>query len=437
MSPVLRALDRHFFAPARLSDLALLRIACVGGSLLSFPPLWAVLHYAQVDPSQFLPLPAMKVLMLPLGGWGVRPEPMFLHAVWLGTLVVGVTALVGLYTRLSLFLFAAGYALVAVHFYAFGVIHHTEAIPIIVLALLAVSPSGAALSVDAVLGRLRSAPERGRFEPRPATPPVSSFARWPLRNAQWLLAMAYLSAGLSKLVNGGLAWFNGYTLVYYATMDGLLWGAPLAPALTGHPGVAALFSIGAVAVELTFWLAIVFPRLVPLFLLGGTAMHLSIYLVQRAPFFQFIFLYTAFFECLRLSFQQATSGTAGAPPAKWTVIYDGLCPLCIRTMSILDALDSRHRLAYLDLEADRSRLAGVAPVVSADEARAAMHVVSPDGHAYRGFFAFRQLARIAPPLWPLLPLLYLPFAATIGPRLYDEVAGHRTRHLCRAESCAA
>ena len=436
MSPVFRALDRHFFAPARLSDLALLRIVCVGGALLAFPPLWAVLHYAQVDPSQFVPLPALKVLMLPLGGWGIRPDAMFLHAVRVGTLVVGVTALVGLYTRPSLFLFTAGYALLTAHFYAFGVVHHTEAIPIIVLSLLTVSPSGAALSVDALLGRLRVAAERRRFEPRPATPAESSFARWPLRNTQWLLAMAYLSAGLSKLVNGGLAWFNGYTLVYYAANDGLQWGAPLAPALVGHPAVASLFSIGAVALELTFWLAIVFPRLVPLFVLGGTAMHLSIYFVQKAPFFQFIFLYTAFLECLRRAFLRAFPRTAAAPPARWTVIYDGLCPLCIRSMTILDALDFRHRLAYLDLEADPSRLAALAPGVSAGEARAAMRVVAPDGQVYRGFFAFRELARILPPLWPFVPLLYLPFAATIGPRVYGLVARHRTRQVCRAETCA-
>jgi predicted DCC family thiol-disulfide oxidoreductase YuxK len=436
MSPFFRALDRYFFAPARLSDLALLRIVCVGGGLLVFPPLWAVLHYAQVAQSEWLPLPALKVLMLPLGGWGVRPEPMFLHAVWLGTQLAGVTALVGLYTRPSLFLFAAGNTLIFAHFYSFGVVHHPEGIFIITLWLLAVSPSGAALSLDALLGRLRVAAQRLRFEPRPAVPAESGFARWPLRTVQWLLGMAYLSAGLSKLVNGGLAWFNGYTLVYYATMDGLLWGAPLAPALAGHPGVASLFSIGAVAFELTFWLAIVFPRLVPLYLLGGAAMHLSIYAVQRAPFFQFIFLYVAFIEVLRPGFRRAPSGAAAARPATWTVIYDGLCPLCIRTMTILDALDWRRRLAYLDLEADRSRLAAVAPDVSAEQARAAMHVVSPDGQVDRGYFAFRKLARIAPPLWPLVPLLYLPFAATIGPQLYALVARRRTRHLCTAQSCA-
>jgi len=437
VSPVFRALDRHFFAPARLSDLAWLRIVCVGGGLLVFPPLWAVLHYAQVAQSEFLPLPALKVLLLPLGGWGVRPGTMFLHAVWLGTIVAGVTGLVGLLTRPSLFLFAAGYTLIFAHFYSFGVVHHPEGVFIITLWLLAVSPSGAALSLDALLGRLRVAAEQRRFEPRPATPAESGFARWPLRTVQWLLGMAYLSAGLSKLVNGGLDWFNGYTLVYYVALDGLRWGSPLAPAFASHPGIASLLSIGAVVLELTFFLAIVFPRLVPLFLLGGIALHGLIYAVQRAPFIHFVFLYVAFLEGLRRGFRRAPVRAAAAPPAPWTVIYDGLCPLCIRSMTILDTLDSRHRLAYLDLQGDRSRLAAIAPGVSAEQARAAMHVVSPSTEVYRGFFGFRQLARILPPLWPVLPLLYLPFAATIGPRLYDLVAGRRTRHVCTAESCAA
>ena len=65
-----------------------------------------------------------------------------------------------------------------------------------------------------------------------------------------------------------------------------------------------------------------------------------------------------------------------------------------------------------------------------------MRAVAPDGQVYRGFFAFRELARILPPLWPFVPLLYLPFAATIGPRVYRLVARHRTRQVCRAETCA-
>ena len=435
MKSVLRALDRHFFAPERLADLALLRIACVGATLLFFfPSLPLQLSLAQADPVLFRAIAALKVLMLPLGAWGVRPDAMLLHAVWLGTLLAGVSGLLGLYTRPSLFLFAAGDTLLIAHRYSYGELHHPDALLIIALWLLAVSPSGAALSLDALMGRVRVAAQTSHFEPRSTTPPESPFARWPLRTVQWLLVLVYLSAGLSKLVTGGLDWFNGYTLVYYFAADGLQWGSRLAPGLARQPEIASLLSIGAVAFELTFVLAVLVPRLAPAYLLWGIAMHGFIYAVQRAPFFQYYFLYVAFAESLRQGLQPWLPRAAGAR-ARATMLYDGRCSLCIRTMTILDALDSRHRLAYLDVETDPGRLAALGPAVTPEDARGAMHIVMQDGRVHRGFFAFRELARILPPLWPALPLLYLPFSATIGPRVYGLIARHRTRNVCTPETC--
>jgi hypothetical protein len=189
---LLRKLDRHFFAPERLSDLALMRIVCVGATLFFFlPPLQRELYLAQADPSLFRPLPVLKLLMLPFGGWGVRPGPMLLHAAWLATRVAGVAALVGLYTRPALLLFAGGNSLLVAHRYSYGELHHPEALLAITLWLLALSPAGAALSLDALIDRVRIAARSLEFEPRPAEPAVSPFARWPLRTGQWLLARVY------------------------------------------------------------------------------------------------------------------------------------------------------------------------------------------------------------------------------------------------------
>jgi uncharacterized membrane protein YphA (DoxX/SURF4 family) len=294
---ILRALDRHFFAPERLADLALMRIACVGGMLLFFfPSLPRQFYLAQADPSLFHPLPALKVLMLPLGGWGTRPEPMLLHAVWLGTRVAGVAALIGLWARPALLLFAAGSTLLIAHRYSYGELHHPEALLVIALWLLAVSPSAAVLSLDARLARRRAPPAAG------TAPAESPFARWPLRTVQWLLVLAYLSAGLSKLAAGGLDWFNGYTLAYYFAEDGLRWGSSIGLWFARQPELASLLSIGAVAFELTFVLAILVPRLAPAYIAWGIAVHGLIYAVQRAPFFQYYCLYVAFGESLRQAF---------------------------------------------------------------------------------------------------------------------------------------
>jgi predicted DCC family thiol-disulfide oxidoreductase YuxK len=434
VSSVISALDRHFFAPARLSDLALFRIACVLGMFFNYPSLASEMMYTEADSSLFVPLRVTKVLLAPLG-WEARPEPQFLHAVWIGTIVVGVMALIGLYTRPSLLLFAAGSTLLVSHFYAFGEVHHPEAVLLIALWLLAVAPSGAALSLDALILRLRNVRYAGHFERRGATAVESSLAGWPLRTVQWLIVMVYLSAGMSKLKTGGLDWVNGYTLVYYFAIDGLRWGSSLAAPLARQPEIASVLSIGALVLELTFVLAIFVPLAAPLYLLGGIAMHGIIYAIQRAPFFQYYFLYVAFIAIVRKS--------AGSLPVRqraavgrWTVIYDGLCAKCLGTMTLLDAFDLRRRLEYLDFETDRAALTRKAPAISIDDARAAMHVVAPNGQVYRGFFAFRALARVVPLLWPILPLLYLPLAGTIGSRVYERLARTRCRRESGSLSCA-
>lgn len=420
---VLRALDRHFFAPERLSDLALMRIACVGATLVFFfPSLQHEMYLAQANPSLFRPIPALKVLMLPLGPYGLRPDAMLLHAVWIGTRLAGVAGLLGLYTRPALFLFAAGNTLLTAHRYSYGEIHHPEALLVMALWLLAVSPSAAVLSLDGLIDRCRSAVRSMHFEPRPTSPPESPFARWPLRTVQWLLVLVYLSAGLSKMMKGGLDWLNGYTLVYYFAEDGLRWGSPLGLSLARHPEIASLLSIGAVAFELTFVLAVVFRALAPVYVLWGVVMHGFIYAVQRAPFFQYYVVYLAFVESLRLASQRWLPPAAPASRVNATVIYDGGRPLQIRSMTILDALDSRRKLAYLDLETHSGQLAGLASAVAPEEARAAMHLVTSDGRVHAGFFAVRELVRILPPLWVFLPLLHIPFASIIGPRVYSLIA---------------
>lgn len=389
----LRALDRHFFAPERLSDLALVRIVCVGATLLFFfPSVHHNLYLAQADASLFKPIPALKVLLLPLGSYGTRPSAMLLHAVWVGSWVAGVAAFVGLYARPALLLFAAGNTLLAAHRYSYGEIHHPDALLIITLWLLAVSPSAEVLSLDALIERMRCAVRCRRFTPRPLTPPESPYARWPLRTVQWLLVLAYFSAALAKLADGGFGWLNGYTLAYYFAEDGLRWGSPLGLSLARHPGLAALLSIGAVIFELTFALAIFVRWLAPVYLACGIAMHGVIYAVQRAPFFQYYFVYLAFIESLRLTLGRWLPSSAPAPQVDATVIYDGRSAGQIRALTILDSLDRGHRLGYVDAAAEPGRAAKLAPGSGA-VASPAIRVVTPEGRVHSGFSATGALAR--------------------------------------------
>src|SRR5262249_51770337 len=126
------------------------------------------------------------------------------------TAAAGITTLIGLFTRTSAFMFALGSWILAAHNYSYGEKHHTEALLCIFLALLAFSPSGDRLSIDAIIRRWHPHSFEGLLSGGKVTT-----ASWPLKLMRILLALAYFSAGICKLFFGGLAWMNGYTLQKY------------------------------------------------------------------------------------------------------------------------------------------------------------------------------------------------------------------------------
>jgi predicted DCC family thiol-disulfide oxidoreductase YuxK len=178
----------------------------------------------------------------------------------------------------------------------------------------------------------------------------------------------------------------------------------------------------------------------------------GIYLTQRAPFFHFIVLYIVFLDPIRAEWRRlrgrlrgrgAGLETRAAPVApgptaaasRWTVLYDGLCPLCIRTATIVDLLDGGRRVALVDFEGSWARASALAQGLTREQAREAMHLVAPDGRRVRGFLAFRALTGVVPALWPLAPLLRLPGVAPAGDLIYRFVAARRPRRHCRADTC--
>ena len=120
------------------------------------------------------------------------------------------------------------------------------------------------------------------------------------------------------------------------------------------------------------------------------------------------------------------------------IYFDGLCPLCIRSMTIIRTLDLFDRLRFCDFEQREGRV--ILPEhldVSVDDLRREMHIVEPDGSISSGFFAFRIIARYVPTLWPVLPVLFLPFADRLGPLIYRRIAAGRIRmNNCESGACA-
>lgn len=118
-----------------------------------------------------------------------------------------------------------------------------------------------------------------------------------------------------------------------------------------------------------------------------------------------------------------------------TVLFDGGCPLCRRTVRILRALDWRQRLRFVDATSAAAR-EQVAPGLSEAAVMVEMYVVDEAGGRYPGFEGYLQMARVVPIMWPCL-LGRLPGLRTLGHLVYRRIAAARVRRgRCTDDICA-
>lgn len=275
----------YWFRPAPLLDLAVLRILCVGFQLywLIASDQLALLCAASARPdADWDPLPVLRLLMLPFGP-GVRPTIGALLGVRGVTLAAGAFSLAGLATSPSLAVFAAGNLFLQAYLYSYGQYKHPEALMLIALAILAASPCGSVLSVDA---RLRNGPR--------SADESSTFARWPLLLLGWMQVLLYASAAVSKVVKSGLAWMNGYTLQYYAFYFGIQLDTRFGIWLSEHHRLSIVLSAITWLFEATFFLVMTRPRSRWIYLPLGSVIHLLIWLTLGAGFPQLVVLYAVF-----------------------------------------------------------------------------------------------------------------------------------------------
>lgn len=118
------------------------------------------------------------------------------------------------------------------------------------------------------------------------------------------------------------------------------------------------------------------------------------------------------------------------------VLYDGLCPLCQRSVRILRSLDWLNRIEYRDAR-DRRNLPANHADIESKQLLAEMHLFTPDRQkAFAGFHAFQWIAWRLPLLIPFAPLMSLPGIPELGQRIYLWVAKNRFRLVpCHDGAC--
>ena len=278
--------NRYWFPTTTTRNLALCRIIAVAAQLVWFvPELERHINLisknsAFVDPQILIrgiaAVIPREIVFVPLG----------MTVLYWITVAAGVTALVGLFTRSSLFIFAFGTWFFISHKYSYADIHHPEAIFAIFLMSLAFAPSGNTLSIDSLIRRYRARLAGKSSE----LLEMSDMAMWPLKLAHVLLALTYFSTGVSKLLAGGLGWMNGYTVQVYTFIGALRRGRPWGIWLAQFHTLGMVLGAMTVLFELFFFVSVLFPRTAPFFFFSGVLFHIGLYLFMGHPFFSHILL---------------------------------------------------------------------------------------------------------------------------------------------------
>jgi hypothetical protein len=301
---------RFWFPTTTAVPLAVCRLVLVLAWLLLFAKPWSVIAVPLTYDPALINLSLMRGVLALVPVETFHTEA-FLRGIWMVTTVAGVLAAVGFFTRTSLVMFGLGNSILIAHMWSYGEWHHTEALYCIALVLMGLSPSGRCYSLDSWLGKRSKHPERWGPDVRMDT------ATWALRLTQCLLALAYFSTGSSKLLDGGFAWVNGWTLQRIVLTDYARFGMPAGLWVMESYWLCVAAAVGTLIVETFFFVAVFVPATRKYILASGAALHIGIYLTMAAPFFTFIALYVTFvdIEALRRRWRRRPQTAPSPAPA--------------------------------------------------------------------------------------------------------------------------
>ena len=268
-----------WFSPCSAAGLGLCRMLFFGGLCVFYLP---------ADFAAWGALP--EVFWMPIGTFRVAHVPpptvavvAVLQVIWKGALLLST---VGLRTRPAVWVsFLLGFYLLGLP-HNFGKTHHTDALIVIILGILALARSGDSWSIDQFFQRRRSSTAPGRIV-------ASGEYAWPIRAAQVALCLVFFAAGFTKLSRSGLAWVFSDNLAtaiikqnyHLSDVTPLTeWGLDLAASPWMSRGLAAVTLI----LELGYPLALIgkVPRLI--FVPGMILAQIGFRVLMGPTFFAFM-----------------------------------------------------------------------------------------------------------------------------------------------------
>jgi hypothetical protein len=288
------------WSPASAFNLALFRIS-VAAMVLLQPELRTAEAWAGLPRS---------LLVAPEGlHWFVAYVPInptLAAVVRLVLVVAALLALVGWWARLAcLGVLLAGFYVFALAQLAGSVVHNMHLLWF--AALLAASPCGDAISVDAWRAGRLTAPEGPRYG-------------FPIDVACCLLGVIYFFPGFWKLATSGIEWFwsdNLRNQMYWKWFQNG-WLPPVR--IDRWPFLCRLGGLAVVAFEVSFVGLVLRRRLRPVAAGLGLVFHLATELFLKIPFFGLWGLYLVLIDGRRVAtwagWKIATTGPDSAPPGR-------------------------------------------------------------------------------------------------------------------------
>jgi hypothetical protein len=193
-------LERAFFAPAPARRLASLRVLtgafCVIHLLVRVR---ALADFGRLSPERFEPVGVVRVLAEPLA-------PSLVWCAWASCVALAIAFTLGYRFRITGPAFAVLLLWVTSYRNSWGMIFHTENLMVLHVAVLSLTPAGAALSRGGA--REAAIADHGRFG-------------WPIRLIWAVTVATYFIAGLAKLRLTGLDWIDGEVLRSHLAHDAI------------------------------------------------------------------------------------------------------------------------------------------------------------------------------------------------------------------------
>jgi predicted DCC family thiol-disulfide oxidoreductase YuxK len=255
---------------------------------------------------------------------------------------------------------------------------------------------------------------------------ATSYYGW-ARLAIWLcVAIPYMCAGMSKLRFASPYWWDGNNMQAILFADGLRpGGETLAMKILWVPGwFFMLMGIGTIITEVGFIL-VPFWRVARMILpISMFGMHMGIWTLMGINFYDLLFIQCIFYDWtpMRDGFARMLAGKRGTI----TVLFDGNCPFCQRTVRTVGAMDLFKRLNIVDFRAADLAALALKHGVELNPSRLEREmIVIKGGQSFGGAQGARVIAGALPALWIVWPLLAIPGLSHIASAVYRVIARNR------------